>query len=64
LDGTVATLVLLVESWTVTPVLGAAPVRVTVPVDELPPTIVAGFKLNDDKVGAAIVNVAVLVTPL
>jgi hypothetical protein len=33
LDGTVATLVLLLESWTVTPAEGAALLRVTVPVD-------------------------------
>ena len=52
LDGTVATFVLLLKSWTVIPVDGAAPLRVTVPVDELPPTTVDGFKLNDSNAGA------------
>ena len=45
LDGTVATVVLLLESWTVIPAEGAAPLRVTVPVDGLPPTTLDGFKL-------------------
>ena len=40
LNGTVATLVLLLESLTVVPVAGAAPLRATVPVDQLPPTTV------------------------
>jgi hypothetical protein len=48
----------------VTPVLGAAPVSLTVPIDGLPPTTVAGFKLNEDKMGGVIVNIAVLVTAL
>ena len=64
LDGTVATVVLLLESWTVTPAGGAAPLRVTVPVDGLPPTTFDGFNFNEDNVGRVIVNVAVFVTPL
>jgi hypothetical protein len=56
LDGTVATAVLLLESWMVTPAGGAAPLRVTVPVD--------GFNFNEDNAGRVIVNVAVFVTPL
>jgi hypothetical protein len=64
LDGTVATVVLLLESWTVIPVGGAAPLRVTVPVDKLPPTTFDGFNFNEDNVGRAIVNVAGFVTPL
>jgi len=64
LDGTVATVVLLLESWTVTPVGGAEPLSVTVPVDGLPPTIFDGFNFNEDNVGGVIVNVAVFVTPL
>jgi len=63
LDGTVAT-VLLLESWTVTLVGGAAPLMVTVPVDGLPPTTFDGFNFNEDNVGRVIVNVAVFVTPL
>ena len=64
LGGTVAAAVLLLESWMVTPVEGAAPLRVTVPVDGLPPTTFDGFSFNEDNVGRAIVNVAVCVTPL
>lgn len=64
LEGTVATAVLLLESWTVIPVGGAAPLRVTVPVDGLPPTTFDGFKFNEDNAGRVIVNVAVFVTPL
>ena len=64
LDGTVATAVLLLESWMVTPADGAAPLRVTVPVDGLPPTTFDGFNFNEDSVGRVIVSVAVFVTPL
>jgi hypothetical protein len=64
LDGTVATVVLLLESRMVIPVGGAAPLRVTVPVDGLPPTTFDGFNFNEDNVGRVIVNVAVFVTPL
>ena len=64
LDGTVATAVLLLESWMVTPAGGAAPLRVTVPLDGLPPTTFGGFNFNEDKAGRVIVNVAVFVTPL
>ena len=64
LGGTVAAAVLLLESWMVIPVDGAAPLRVTVPVDGLPPTTFDGFNFNEDNVGRAIVNVAVFVTPL
>ena len=64
LDGTVATVVLLLESWMVIPVGGAVPLRVTVPVDGLPPTTFDGFNFNEDNVGRVIVNVAVFVTPL
>jgi hypothetical protein len=64
LDGTVATAVLLLESWMVTPAGGAAPLSVTVPVDGLPPTTFDGFNFNEDNAGRVIVNVAVFVTPL
>ena len=64
LDGTVATVVLLLESWMVIPVGGAMPLRVTVPVDGLPPTTFDGFNFNEDNVGRVIVNVAAFVTPL
>ena len=64
LDGTVATVVLLLESWMVIPLGGAMPLRVTVPVDGLPPTTFDGFNFNEDNVGRVIVNVAAFVTPL
>jgi hypothetical protein len=65
LDGTVATFVRLLESWTVIPVDGAALLSVTVPVDEVPPTTVVGFKLKDSNAVAGVMfSVAVFVTPL
>ena len=64
LDGTVATVVLLLESWMVIPAGGAVPLRVTVPVDALPPVTFDGFNFNEDNIGCVIVNVAVFVTPL
>ncbi len=50
-DGTWATVVLLLESATVAPPAGAAPLRVTVPVEELPPTTLVGFSASDERVG-------------
>ena len=64
LDGTAATVVLLLESWMVIPGGGAVPLRVTVPVDGVPPTTFDGFNFNEDNVGRVIVNVAAFVTPL
>jgi hypothetical protein len=64
LDGTVATVVLLLESWMVIPVGGAVPLRVTVPVDVLPPTTFDGFNFNEESVGGVIVNAAIFVMPL
>jgi hypothetical protein len=53
LDGIVATLVLLLESVTTAPPEGAAPLRVTVPVEDCaPPTTLVGFSVNDESVGA------------
>ena len=43
LEGTLATVVLLLVSATVAPPAGAGPLRVTVPVDEFPPVTLAGF---------------------
>lgn len=60
--GTVAT-GLLLDSVTVVPPVGAVPVRVTVPVDALPRTTLAGFRETaESPAGAVIVNVAVLAT--
>ena len=43
LDGTVAATVLLLESAIVAPPAGAAPLSVTVPVEEFPPVTLVGF---------------------
>ena len=69
LAGTRATVVLLLESTTCAPPVGAGPLRVTVPVEEFPPTKLAGFSVRDVGVGAGggtgfTVSVADLLTPL
>ena len=43
LEGTVAATVLLLESAIVAPPAGAAPLSVTVPVEEFPPVTLVGF---------------------
>jgi hypothetical protein len=66
LAGTVATVLLLVSETTAPPV-GAAPVRVTVPRDAVPPTTLAGLTESADTAaacgGAEIVNTALRVVP-
>ncbi len=52
LDGTVATLVLLLESPTTAPPAGAGPLSVTVPVEELPPWTVVGLSVSALRVTA------------
>jgi hypothetical protein len=69
LAGTRATVVLLLESTTCAPPVGAGPLRVTVPVEEFPPTKLAGFSVNDVGAGAGggtglTVSVADFLTPL
>jgi hypothetical protein len=54
LAGTAATAVLLLESDTTAPPLGAAPVSVAVPVDALPPTTLDGLTLTDDRLAVAV----------
>jgi len=51
LDGVLATVVLLLESATVAPPAGAAPLSVTVPVEEFPPVTLVGFSESDERVG-------------
>jgi hypothetical protein len=70
LDGTVAAAVLLLERATNVPPDGAAPLSVTVPVEDcVPPTTLVGVRLSDESVigggGTGVtVSEAVLVVPL
>ena len=59
LAGTVAAAVSPLDIVTVAPPVGAALLRVTVPVEELPPVTVAGFTLSPDNAGGLTVSVAV-----
>jgi hypothetical protein len=61
--GTCATEVLLLCRVITAPPAGAAPFRVTLPVEVFPPTSVAGLNLNDDNAAAFTFKVAPLVTP-
>ena len=68
LEGTRAA-VLLLESATVAPPAGAAPLNVTVPVEEFPPATLVGFSESEERVGGGggagvTVSEAVLVAPL
>ena len=49
LEGTVAAVVLLLESVTVAPPAGAGPLSVTVPVEEFPPVTLLGFSVSDER---------------
>ena len=55
---------LLLVSVTTTPPAGARPLKVTVPVEELPPTTVVGFRDRADRVGGLMVSCAVRAVPL
>jgi len=67
LEGTLATVVLLLESVTWAPPAGAGPLRVTMPVEDCtPPTTLAGFRASDERGGGGegvTVREAVLLTP-
>jgi hypothetical protein len=63
LGGTCATDVLLLCRVTTAPPAGAAPVRVTVPVELFPPTTEVGVRVREESVGALMVTVVVLLTP-
>src|SRR5438876_5434073 len=53
LDGVLATFVLLLESVTTAPPDGAAPLSVTVPVEDcVPPTTLVGISGREESVGA------------
>src|SRR5260370_225082 len=49
LDGVLATFVLLLESVTTAPPEGAAPLSVTVPVEEFPPATLVGFTESEER---------------
>ena len=49
LDGTLAAVVLLLESVTSAPPDGAAPLSVTVPVEEFPPVTLVGFSESEER---------------
>jgi len=64
LAGTAATAGLLLESATAAPPEGAAALRVTVPVEGLPPTTLVGFRLNEERVaGGVTVSMVELLAP-
>jgi hypothetical protein len=69
LAGTLAAAVLLLDSVTCAPPVGAGPLSVTVPVEEFPPVTLAGLSANEVRVGGGgggdvTVSVADLVAPL
>src|SRR5206468_11104086 len=64
LVGTVATAVLLLARVTTAPPVGAAALKVTVPVEVLPPATVAGLRFSEERVVAGVtVSTAELLTP-
>ena len=63
LAGTPATVGLLLDNATATPPAGAGPLRVTVPVEELPAFTVEGESVNVDGTGGLMATVVVLVMP-
>jgi len=58
LAGTVAA-ALLLDRVTVSPPVGAALPKVTVPVDEVPPVTEVGFSVTDETAGGFTINVPV-----
>lgn len=60
--GTVATALLLLVSVTTAPPVGAAPARLTVPCEEVPPVSVVGLSVKELKAGVTVT--VVVCTPL
>ena len=60
LAGTVAARLLL-DKVTTAPPAGAGPLRVTVPVDGLPPITLVGFTVTEDIVTGSVVTISVAV---
>jgi hypothetical protein len=58
LAGTVATPVLLLERETTAPPLGAGPLRITVPVEDVPPVTLVELSVNDERETAGGVTVS------
>lgn len=56
--GTCAAAVLLLDRSTVAPFKGAAPFKVTVPVEDVPPTTELGLRVTEARLGGLIVNPA------
>ena len=54
---------MLLVRETTAPLGGAAPFSLSVPVDDVPPVTVLGFKVSADKDATVTVRVVVLVTP-
>ena len=61
LAGTVAAEVLLLDRDTMAPPTGAGPLRVTVPVEGLPPTTLVGFTATEDMVTGTGVTISAAV---
>jgi hypothetical protein len=53
LDGTLAAVVLLLESMTCAPPEGAGPLNVTMPAEEFPPVTLVGFSESEEREMAA-----------
>jgi hypothetical protein len=51
LEGTLAVVVLLLVRVACAPPVGAAPLSVTVPVEEFPPVTLVGLRANEERVG-------------
>ena len=64
LAGAVAAAVLLLERLTTAPPVGAGPFRVTLPVEEVPPITLVGFRVTDKRMAGFTVSEAVRITLL